>query len=496
MSRRGLKNPAQRLRTGLLFLLPNILGFLAFTVIPLILSFVLAFTNWDVQRHNMFKDEPLQFVGLDNFVRLFTHPQFYQYLGNTLFLMIGIPFAIAGSLGAALLLTRNFGKGRAGMRIGLLIAGGILGICCMVLVLGLGAPSVFLLLGLLAVTLLFGGIWGGQTFYRTLFYAPHFTAGVATFLLWKQLYHAEHGPINNALRPGLDALGAGIRIVPDWMGLVFSVLFLAALIFLTAGQFKRLRRLYEDAEVGVGALLFSSGILLVPAMLAPRWMVDPVKGWGVALLLVATAGFFLWQTRGLKPLREVPRDRGLGESALFSAGVLILTLFFLGFSQLSLHLPGMADEGLNPPNWLSDFHWAKPAIMIMAFWGAVGSNNMILYIASLTNIPRELYEAADIDGASRLQRFWNITWPQLAPVTFFIVIMSVISGLQGGFEMARTMTQGGPAGATTTLSYYVFIEGFETGRLGYASAVVWTLFLMVFAITLFNFKFGNRYVND
>jgi multiple sugar transport system permease protein len=74
--------------------------------------------------------------------------------------------------------------------------------------------------------------------------------------------------------------------------------------------------------------------------------------------------------------------------------------------------------------------------------------------------------------------------------------MSVIGGLQGGFEMARTMTKGGPAGSTTTLSYYVYTEGFETGRLGYASAVAWTLFLMVLVATLFNWKFGSRRTND
>jgi len=89
-----------------------------------------------------------------------------------------------------------------------------------------------------------------------------------------------------------------------------------------------------------------------------------------------------------------------------------------------------------------------------------------------------------------------VTWPQLAPTTFFIVVMATIYGLQGGFEMARTMTEGGPAGATTTLSYFIYTEGFETGRLGFASAVAWALFVLVFAITLFNWTFGNRYTND
>jgi multiple sugar transport system permease protein len=152
-------------------------------------------------------------------------------------------------------------------------------------------------------------------------------------------------------------------------------------------------------------------------------------------------------------------------------------------------------SGLYPPEWLTDYHWAKPAIIIMGIWVSVGSRNMLLYLAGLSNVPEELYEAARIDGASRFQKFWYVTWPQLAPTTFFIAVMSVIHGLQGGFEMARTMTGGGPAGATTTLSYFIFIEGFETGRLGYSSAVAWTLFLLVFGFTLFLWKQGNRYVN-
>jgi multiple sugar transport system permease protein len=124
--------------------------------------------------------------------------------------------------------------------------------------------------------------------------------------------------------------------------------------------------------------------------------------------------------------------------------------------------------------------------------GAIGSNNMLLYLAALTNIPQDLYEAAEIDGASPLETFWNVTWPQLAPTTFFIFIMSLIYGLQGGMEMAKTMTEGGPAGSTTTLSYFIYTEGFETGRLGYASAISWALFLLVFSVTMVNWKFGNK----
>jgi len=186
----------------------------------------------------------------------------------------------------------------------------------------------------------------------------------------------------------------------------------------------------------------------------------------------------------------------VGTGLLSLAGLVAGGLALYGLGAVSMRLPAMAAAGLEPPNWLNDVHWAKPALILMGLWMAVGSNNMLLYIAGITNIPAELYEAADIDGAGGWQRFWHVTWPQLAPTTFFIVIMSVIHGLQGGFEQARTMTAGGPYGATTTLSYFVFTEGFDTGRLGFASALAWVVFGMVFVLTLFNYHFGNRYVND
>ena len=117
---------------------------------------------------------------------------------------------------------------------------------------------------------------------------------------------------------------------------------------------------------------------------------------------------------------------------------------------------------------------------------------MILYIASIANIPQDLYEAADIDGAGTVGKFWHITVPSVAPTTFFIAIMATIGGLQGGFQFARIMTNGGPAGTTTTLAYYIYTKGFVQQELGYAAAVSWVLFIIVFALTLVNWKYGNR----
>jgi multiple sugar transport system permease protein len=138
---------------------------------------------------------------------------------------------------------------------------------------------------------------------------------------------------------------------------------------------------------------------------------------------------------------------------------------------------------------------AREAIILMGLWGAVGGGNMLLYLAALTNVPKELQEASELDGASRWQTFRNVTWPQLAPTTFFIVVMGFIGGLQGGFEQARVMTGGGPAGTTTTLAYYIYTKAFTEFQMGYASAVALVLFAFIFIVTLINWKFGNKELN-
>lgn len=138
---------------------------------------------------------------------------------------------------------------------------------------------------------------------------------------------------------------------------------------------------------------------------------------------------------------------------------------------------------------------ARDALNILGVWIAIGGSNMLLYLAGLTNVPDELVEAAQMDGAGKWACFRNILWPQLAPTTFFIVVMSIIGGLQGGFETAKVMTNGGPAATTTTMAFYIYSKAFEEYRIGYASAVSWVLFAIVLGFTLLNWKFGNKDTN-
>jgi len=151
--------------------------------------------------------------------------------------------------------------------------------------------------------------------------------------------------------------------------------------------------------------------------------------------------------------------------------------------------------GIIGPDWLTDAQWTKPAMILVGLWAGIGGFNMLLYLAALQEIPRELYEAADIDGAGSFQKFLRITWPMLTPATFFIFITSVISGFQGGFEVAYMMTRGGPAGASTTISYYIYDNAYQWFNMGYAAAIACVLLVIVFTVTLFNWRYGGRQVH-
>jgi multiple sugar transport system permease protein len=151
--------------------------------------------------------------------------------------------------------------------------------------------------------------------------------------------------------------------------------------------------------------------------------------------------------------------------------------------------------GIKGPLWLKSYHLAKPSLMLMGLWGGMGGTSMILYLAGLQGVPPQLYEAAEIDGASAWQRFRHITFPMLSPTTFFIFITGVIGGFQGGFQAAYVMTGGGPDGATTTISYYIYNHAFRWFNMGYAAAIAVILFGLVFVVTLVNWKFGGKKVN-
>lgn len=148
---------------------------------------------------------------------------------------------------------------------------------------------------------------------------------------------------------------------------------------------------------------------------------------------------------------------------------------------------GMIDKvtGLNI-NWLGDKAWALPAIIIMTIWKDFGYA-VVLYMGALMNLPEDVFEAAQIDGANSVQIFRKITIPLLKPMTLFIVITSLISYLQAYVQM-MVMTEGGPGTETYTISYLIYDEAFQKYNFGTASAMSVLLFVMTGVLTLLMFK--------
>ena len=332
MKKAGKKRSRREFYTAVGFLLPNFLGFLVFAAGPVLFSLVVSFSNWNLER-----TVPFRFNFLENYWILIRDKEFWLYFINTAYLMLGMPIAICGSLFLAILLSQKL---------------------------------------------------RGVIVFRTLFYLPCVTSGVALMILWKALYNPDFGPVNVIISGILKHLKINELIV------------------------------------------FMGGSELIP----PKWLLSTKNLLGISVEKIS-----------------------------------------LTFSQFGLG--------------------ARDAIIIMGIWVAIGGTNMILYIAALSNVPKHLYEAAQIDGAGWWASFKHVTWPQLAPTTFFIVVMSFIGGLQGGFEQARVMTNGGPAGTTTTLTYYIYVKAFEEFQIGYASAISWVLFMIIFGITLVNWKFGAKELN-
>ncbi|MGH2551374.1 MAG: carbohydrate ABC transporter permease [Thermomicrobiales bacterium] len=148
--------------------------------------------------------------------------------------------------------------------------------------------------------------------------------------------------------------------------------------------------------------------------------------------------------------------------------------------------------GVSPIGWLSDTRWAMISVGLVAIWKNMGYN-MVIFLAGLHAVPQHLYEAAAIDGAGAWRRFRNVTLPMISPTLFFVLIVSVIGSFQV-FDQVYVLTDGGPGNSTVVYNYYLYQNAFEFFRMGYASAMAYALFALIFLITVFQVKFLNKRV--
>lgn len=175
---------------------------------------------------------------------------------------------------------------------------------------------------------------------------------------------------------------------------------------------------------------------------------------------------------------------------VFSVAGLTLIWGFLLNPQSGILAATLEFIGIEPIPWLTDPNLALPAIVVTTLWWTVGFN-MVLFLAGLQDIDPTLYEAADIDGANNLEKFWNITIPGLQRTLLLVVVLQIIASFQI-FGQVFIMTRGGPGGATRVLIQHIYESGFRDFDLGYASAMSIFLFVVMFVVSYFQFQVGDE----
>ena len=149
--------------------------------------------------------------------------------------------------------------------------------------------------------------------------------------------------------------------------------------------------------------------------------------------------------------------------------------------------------GIDGPGWLTDRQWAIPSMVLITLWAQVGGGRMIIFLAGLQGVPQELYESADLDGAGVISRFRHITLPMISPVILFNLILGVI-GSFGVFSLAYVATSGGPNYATWFYMLHLYYNAFSFFRMGYASALAWIFFVIIFILSYLQIRFSDRWV--
>lgn len=229
---------------------------------------------------------------------------------------------------------------------------------------------------------------------------------------------------------------------------------------------------------------------------------------GVLFLCVMPSFFLAWLLNAKLPgmsiyrgMFYIPVVASIVGSALVwfwifnrDSGVLNTTLAYL-VNALS-NITQLVGIELPVPiiGWLVDSNYSLFSLVLLTSWATIGYD-MVIFLAALQGIPRYLFEAATVDGASRMQSIFRITIPMMSPTIFFILVTNTIAILQI-FSEPYIMTQGGPANSTLTIVYYLYQKGFQRFQMGYGASLAWIVFAMIFIITTLQFKLANRWVYE
>ena len=153
----------------------------------------------------------------------------------------------------------------------------------------------------------------------------------------------------------------------------------------------------------------------------------------------------------------------------------------------------LSKVGIQGPGWLVDQAWAIPSIILITLWSSVGGGRMIIFLAGLQGVPKELHEAAEIDGANAFQRFRHVTIPLISPVILFNILLGII-GSFSVFSVAYIATSGGPNYATWFFMLHLYYNASSYFQMGYASALAWIFFIIICILSFLQIKLSNRWV--
>ncbi len=294
----------------------------------------------------------------------------------------------------------------------------------------------------------------GQAFYRVIFYLPHLVPTVVVAILWMWIFNPKAGLLNFVI--------ARLVAAGDWWtGHFFNV---AAL---RAGKL---------ALAGSGAAL----------------------GW---LAIAPLLGVATW---GSLARRLWPHQNSRLRQLVCLAAILAIILAALPLISAALHTLCPVDmQKLRSPGWLTDGDpmpsglpgapsWALWSLIIMSMWGV--GQMAVIYLAKLQDVPAELYEAAEIDGANWWRKTLSVTIPMISPVILFNLVMAIIGAFQI-FAEPYIMTGGGPEDKTRFVAMFVYDQAFRYHRLGYSSAVAAVLFIIIIILTLVAFRVSRKHVH-
>lgn len=178
------------------------------------------------------------------------------------------------------------------------------------------------------------------------------------------------------------------------------------------------------------------------------------------------------------------------------SGVAVFMLWSMLLSPSGLVNVALSWVGIQGPAWLIDPKWTKEAVVLIRMW-AVGGG-MLLYLAALQGVPEQLYEAAEIDGAGSIRKFWHVTLPMITPVIFFDIVTSLIGGFQvfqEGYLLGENNNPGQPMNSLMFYNLHMFLKAFQVFDMGYAMAMAWFLFLIAIAVTIINLVVSKYWVH-